>query len=63
MKKQSNVKSCWIKEPSIFHDPNISNILTMKEYIALPRCLHITNPVAYVSYRALWSNDKMGQVR
>jgi hypothetical protein len=63
MKKQPNVKSYWMKPPSIFHCSTISNIFTRKRYMTLTRCLHIMDPATYVTDRALPGYDKMGQVR
>jgi hypothetical protein len=37
--------------------------MTRKRYIALTRCLHITNPTNYVTDRNLEGYNKMGQVR
>jgi hypothetical protein len=63
MKKQPNVKSYWMRAPSIFHCPVICKLMTRKRYIALTRCLHITNPTNYVTDRNLEGYNKMGQVR
>ena len=63
MKKQPNVRSYWLKPPSIFHCSIISNLISGRRYMALTRCLHLTNPASYVTNRNLSSYDKMGQVR
>jgi hypothetical protein len=63
MKKQPNVKIYWMRAPSIFHCDVINKNMTRKRYIALTRCLHITNPAMYVTDRNLAGYDKMGQVR
>ena len=57
MEKQPNVKSYWMKPPSIFHCSSISNIFTRKRYMTLIRCLHIMDPTKYVIDRALPGYD------
>jgi hypothetical protein len=47
MKRQPNVKSYWKREGSFFHCPTVSNIMTMRRFKELIRCLHITDPATY----------------
>jgi hypothetical protein len=63
MRRQPNIKSYWMKEGSIFHCPSVSNVMTRKRFMALNKCLHITNPAEYVREKELPSYDKLGQVR
>jgi hypothetical protein len=62
MRRQSNIKSYWMKEGSIFHCPSVSNVMTHKRFMALNKCLHITNPVEYVREKGLPGYNKLGQV-
>jgi hypothetical protein len=63
MKCQSNRKSYWQKEGSVFHCPIISNIVTREQFESLTRCLHITHLARYVRKKELPGYDKMGQLR
>jgi hypothetical protein len=63
MRRQPNIKSYWMKEGSIFHCPSVSNVMTRKQFMALNKCLHITNPTEYVREKRLPGYDKLGQVR
>jgi hypothetical protein len=63
MRRQPNIKNYWMKEGSIFHCPSISNVMTHNRFMALNKCLHITNPAEYVREKELPSYDKLGQVR
>jgi hypothetical protein len=63
MKRQSNMKSYWMKEGSIFHCPTILKIMTLCRFMALITCFHITNPATYVREKGLPGYDKLGQTR
>jgi hypothetical protein len=63
MRRQPNIKSYWMKDGSIFHCPSVSNVMTRKRFMALNKCLHITNPVEYVREKGLPGYDKLGQLR
>jgi hypothetical protein len=63
MRRQPNIKSYWMKEGSIFHCPSVSNVMTRKRFMALDKCLHITNPAEYVREKGLPGYDKLGQVQ
>jgi hypothetical protein len=63
MRRQPNIKSYWMKEGSIFHCPSVSNVMIQKRFMALNKCLHITNPAEYVRDKELPGYDKLGQVR
>jgi hypothetical protein len=47
----------------LFHCPSVSNVMTRKRFMALNKCLHITNPAEYVREKGLPGYDKLGQVR
>ena len=63
MRKQPNVKSYWMKSPSIFHCSIISNLLSRGRFMVLTKCFHLANHDTYVRDRDLPGYDKMGQVR
>ena len=63
MRKQPNVKSYWMKSPSIFHCSIISNLLSRDRFMVLTKCFHLANHDTYVRDRDLPGYDKMGQVR
>jgi hypothetical protein len=51
------------REGSIFHCSSVSNVMTWKRFMALNKCLHITNPIEYVKEKGLPGYDKLEQVR
>ena len=59
MRWQPNIKSYWTREGSIFHIPRIFNIITHKYFMALNRCLYITNPLQYIRDKGLPSYNKL----
>jgi hypothetical protein len=63
MKKLPNVKAYWAKSEEIFYCHVIAGLFTRKCFMALTRCLHITNPATYVEDRTSPHFDKMHQTR
>jgi hypothetical protein len=64
LKRQSNYKSYWGKEGSLFHCPIISNIMSQARFTQLRRCIHITNPASYEHIqKGDIGYDKLRQVR
>jgi hypothetical protein len=64
MKKQPNLKTYWQKPSSIFHCPIISKSFTRERFMAIRKCLHITNPSTYANVdRGEAGFDKIQQVR
>ena len=51
MRKQPNVKSYWMKSPSIFHCSVISNVLSRDRFMVLTKCFHLANHDTYVRDR------------
>ena len=64
MKKQPNLKTYWQKPGSIFHCPIISMSFTHERFMAIRKCLHITNPSTYANIdRGEAGFDKIRLVR
>jgi hypothetical protein len=63
MKRLPNVKAYWAKSEPFFYCGIIGGLLTRKWYLALTRCLHITNPATYKVPRGAPNYDKMHQTR
>jgi hypothetical protein len=63
MKKQPNVKNYWAKSEKLFYCPVIANLLTQRWFLALRKCLHLTNPSEYVTDKSSPLYDKMHQCR
>jgi hypothetical protein len=64
MKRQPNMKSYWNKEGSFFHCATILKIMTRDRFMALRRCLHLTNPATYEHIqKGEPGYDKLRQVR
>jgi hypothetical protein len=63
MRRQPNIKNYWMKVGSIFYCPSVSNVMIRKRFMALNKCLRITNPTDYVRNKELPGYDKLGQVR
>jgi hypothetical protein len=61
MKRLPNVKAYWAKSEPFFNCSVIGRLLTWKRYLALTRCLHVTDPATYTV--AVWAPnyDKMHQ--
>jgi hypothetical protein len=63
MKKQPNVKSYWAKSEKLFYCPVIANLLTQRRFLALRKCLHLSNPSEFVTDKTSPHYDKMHQCR
>jgi hypothetical protein len=63
MKKLPNVKAYWAKSEEIFYCHVIAGLFTRKWFMALTRCLHITNPSMYTEDNTSPDFDKMHQTR
>jgi hypothetical protein len=63
MKRQLNMKNCWMKKGLVFHCPTISEIMPRDYFMALTTCFHITNLATYVRENDLLGYDKLGQTR
>jgi hypothetical protein len=63
MKRLPNVKAYWAKSEPFFYYGVIGGLLTRKRYLALTRCLHITNPETYEVLAGPPNYDKMHQTR
>jgi hypothetical protein len=63
MKKLPNKKAYWAKSEKVFYCHIIAGLFTRKRYMALTRCLHITNPCTYVEDRTSPDFNKMHQTR
>jgi hypothetical protein len=63
MKKLPNVKAYWAKSEDIFYYNVIAGLFTRKRFMALTRCLHITDPSTYVADNTSPLFDKMHQTR
>ena len=46
MKRQPNYKTYWSQD-TLFHYPMVANIFTRDRFMALRRCLHVTNQDLY----------------
>jgi hypothetical protein len=47
MKKQPNLKNYWQRLGSFFHCPLILQSFTRERFMAIRKCLHITDPTSY----------------
>jgi hypothetical protein len=64
MKKQPNLRTYWQKVGSFFHCPLISQSFIRERFMAIRKCLHITNPASYANVdRGDVGFDKIRQVR
>jgi hypothetical protein len=63
MKRLPNVKAYWAKSEPFFYCAVIGGLLTRKRYLALTRCLHITDPATYTIPVGSPNYDKMHQTR
>jgi hypothetical protein len=63
MKKQPNVKSYWAKSEKLFYCPVIASLLTQRRFLALRKCLHLTNPSEFVTDKSSPLYDQMHQCR
>jgi hypothetical protein len=63
MKKLPNMKANWAKSEEFFYCNVISGLFTQKRFLALLRCLHVTDPATYVEDRSSPEFDKMHQMR
>jgi hypothetical protein len=61
MKKQPNVKSYWAKSEKLFYCPVIANLLSQRHFLALRKCLHLTNTSDFGMDTTSPQYDKMGQ--
>ena len=61
MKKQPNVKSYWAKSEKLLFCPVIEKLITQRRFLALQKCLHLTNPSEYNSDKTSPGYDKMHQ--
>jgi hypothetical protein len=61
MKRLPNVKAYWAKSEPFFYCAVIGGLLTRKWYLALTRCLHITDPATYTVPVGSPSYDKIHQ--
>jgi hypothetical protein len=63
MKKLPNMKAYWAKSEEFFYCNVIAGLFTRKRFLALLRCLHVTDPGTYVEDRSSPEFDKMHQTR
>jgi hypothetical protein len=63
MKKQPYVRSYWTKSEKLFYCPVIANLLSQKRFLALQKCLHLTNLSECVTDKTSPQYDKMHQCR
>jgi hypothetical protein len=63
MKKQPNVKSYWTKPEKLFYCPEIGSLLTQRLFLALQKCLHLTNLSEFVTNKSSPLYDRMHQCR
>jgi hypothetical protein len=63
MKKLPNIKAYWAKSEEFFYCNVISGLFMRKRFLALLRCLHVTDPATYVEDRSSLDFDKMHKTR
>ena len=63
MKKLPNMKAYWAKSEKLFYYKEITSLFPRKQFLALLRCLHITNPATYTMDKNDLEYDKMHQTR
>jgi hypothetical protein len=63
MKKLPNMKAYWAKSEEFFYCNVISGLFTRKTFLALLRCLHVTDPATYCEDRSSPNFDKMHHTR
>lgn len=63
MKTLPNVKIDWGRSDGIFFCQVIVGLFTRKQFMAILKCLHITNPLAYAMDRESPQYGKMHQTK
>jgi hypothetical protein len=63
MKKLPNMKAYWAKSEEFFYCNVIAGLFMRKRFLALLRCLHVTDPATYVEDRSSPAFNKMHQTQ
>jgi hypothetical protein len=61
MKKLPNMKAYWAKSKDFFYCNVIAGLFIRRRFMALLRCLHVTDPTTYVEDRSSPEFNKMHQ--
>ena len=63
MKKLPNMKAYWTKSEKLFYDKEIASLFSRQRFLALLKCLYITDPATYTIDKNDLEYDKMHQTR